>query len=215
MECFLNLQHFMGRIYNIRIDKCTILYHHEGALRFALGNNQDSNVFITNSIVKHNQASPYHFPVSGMIIKGPTNSLLNPVTLIENVTFDSNVYVASASIDSVVTVMLFFVHRVTVTNCHFNNNTGTALFLESSTVYLAGALTFANNTAHDGASIYINGPSVIYTNNLTRIVFKNNRALHTGGAIYINSPSINQILFTINDGLPLATKCFISVEGDY
>ena len=211
---FLEFATYYGK-YNINIDECTISFHREGALRIALGNNLESNVFITNSVVKYNQASPYHFPVSGMIIKGPTDPRLNPITVIENVTFESNTYVASASIDSVVTVMLFFVHRVTITNCQFSNNTGTALYLENSTIFTTGTITFTHNTAHNGAAIYMNGPSVISTNNETRIAFTNNKALHTGGAIYINSASVDQIVFTINDGLPVAAKCFISVKGNY
>ena len=135
--------------------------------------------------------------------------------MIENVTFESNTYMASVSVDSVVTVMLFFVHRVTITNCHFNNNTGTALYLENSIIFTTGTLTFTQNTAYNGAAIYVNGPSVINTNNKTRIMFTNNTALHTGGAIYINSANVDQIVSTINDGPPVLAKCFISVEGNY
>ena len=187
------------------INNCSISSHNEGAIRLSLGNNKESVVYITNSVIKNNHASPYNLPVSGMLIKGATESEGNPVTVVRNITFESNNFVASSSVDTVVTVMLFFVHRFSLSDCYFNNNTGTALYLENTTINVFGNLTFANNTAHSGAAIYVNGPSVIHANENTSIVFKDNRAIHVGGAVYINSGRVDQILFSLYDGLPIAS----------
>ena len=76
------------------------------------------------------------------------------------------------------------------------------------------SLTFGNNNAHDGAAIYISGPSVVKAYRTTAIIFKGNHATHNGGGIYIDYGSINEAVYTLDSGfLPLYQPCFISVEN--
>ena len=211
---FLNFATFSGK-YDVNITNSKIYHHNEAAIRVYNGMRRDSTVSISNVVIENNQAHPFHFPVSGLLIKGTLNPSLNPATVINNVTFSSNSYVASTSVDTVVTVMLFFVQRITIINCSFVNNTGTALYLENSTVNASGFLTFLNNTAHNGAAIFISGPSVIQANLNSVLLFRNNRAIHNGGAIYIDYGNINQVVYTLDNGfIPNAEPCFILLDNN-
>ena len=211
---FLELGTYWGK-YDVKIDGCIISFHNECAIRIYSGNNMESRIFITNSVVRYNKASPFNYPVSGMVIKGSREPHLNPNVILKNVTFQSNQFLQTAIVDTVVTVMLFFVHRLAIIDCHFQNNIGTALYLENSTISAYGNVSFTNNTASNGAAIYINGPSVIFMNMSTSIVFRNNTSTQTGGAIYINSAVVNQILYTLFNGPPIASPCFLYVDGNY
>ena len=207
---FLNFATFSGT-YNVKINNSRVYFHNEGAFRMYNGNNADSVVSITNVVIENNQAHPLLFPVTGMLIKGTLNSALNPVTVMKNVTFISNSYVASTTADTVVTMMLFFVHNIIFVDCHFVNNTGTALYLENSVISAGETLTFINNTAPNGAAIFISGSSVIQTDSTSVLLFRNNRAFHNGGAIYIDY-GINHAIYTLdrNDNEP----CFVLVDND-
>ena len=209
---FLEFGTYFGKC-TITINECRIHSHNECAIRMYLGNNPESQVFITNSVVKGNQTKLTDFPVSGMLIKGSSiNPILNPSTIIQGVTFESNSYVTSASIDIVVTVLLYFIDNIEMIDCTFKGNIGTALYLETSSFTASGNLTFTNNTAYEGAAIFVNGPSIITASKETRFVFANNTANHAGGAIYITTDSGDTILFTLP--FSLKEKCFINLKGD-
>ena len=206
---FVAVPNFRG-IYNISINHCSIFSHHDGAIRIHLGGNIHSQVLVENSVVKNNQAIPTVFPVTGMLIAGLPNCEPNGPVILKNVTFESNTYIPSASIDAVVTVLLYYVQRVTIVDCHFKNNTGTALYLEGSLFSANGTTVFSDNIAYDGAALFISGLSKVLVNNDTKIVFSNNTANHAGGAIYISNGNNDQVLFTFNE---YAVQCFFSAVG--
>ena len=129
----LNLAEYTSFVLNMKHVTCrTPNGSDECAIRMYLGNNPESQVFITNSVMKGNQSKLTDFPVSGMLIKGSSiNPILNPSTIIQGVTFESNSYVTSASIDIVVTVLLYFIDNIEMIDCTFKGNIGTALYLET------------------------------------------------------------------------------------
>ena len=208
---FLNFGIFNGR-YDVRISNCSIFFHNESAIRVYSGGNPESMVSITNTVIENNQASPFSYPISGLLMKGSIDPSFDPVTVIKNVTFNSNHYVASTSVDTVVTMMLYFVHHITLTDCYFINNTGTALYLENSTIAANGTLNFVSNTAYNGAAIYISGPSTICVNFNSVLLFRKNHAIRNGGAIYIDYGNImNQVIYTLDNGFIINAKpCFIT-----
>ena len=193
--------------YSVIINNCSILSHGQTALKIELGSNQLSEVVVQNCIVKGNQGDPTDHPVSGLLIQGQAGSA--PV-IMRNVTFESNTYISSASIDAVVTVLLASVPNVTMIDCTFKENIGTALYLENTTLTAIGVLTFAGNMAYKGAALFIRLSTIVVYRDTT-IYFSNNKANHTGGAISISSHSDDQVLVTL--GISLA-KCFLSIE-DY
>ena len=207
---FLEFATFFG-MYNVQIGNCNILHHSEGGIRLYNGGSQGSEISITDTLLSENQASQFHFPISALLIKGTTDPTSNPLTVLKNVTFDKNTFIDSASVNTVVTVMLFFVNHIRVSDCHFKNNVGTALFLENSKINVTGMLTFTNNTAHNGAALYLHGPSIVVTNMNSTIFFRNNHATDNGGAIYIEFSSLNEVILTLDEG-PLDEPCFVLVE---
>ena len=72
---------------------------------------------------------------------------------------------------------------------YFINNTGTALHVYMSTLYFYGSVYFENNTADNGAALYLEqGTEVHFGHGILLIQFVNNIATQYGGAIYADLP---------------------------
>ena len=67
----------------------------------------------------------------------------------------------------------------------FTNNVGVCMFLPYCTVNLYGQVIFNDNTANNGAALYLNQASQVYIYG-TSIQFVNNSAALYGGAIYVD-----------------------------
>ena len=74
---------------------------------------------------------------------------------------------------------------VIVISSNFTNNVGSSMRLLYSHLICQSAV-FANNTADNGAAIYIDQGSVAYINNGENVQFINNSAAENGGAIFAN-----------------------------
>jgi len=70
-----------------------------------------------------------------------------------------------------------------IKNSNFTNNIGSALYISNCYFELQGTVRFINNTADNGAAIYMKEYSVGYLENVT---FAHNSALQYGGAIYVD-----------------------------
>lgn len=151
------------RSYAVYIVNSSISYHNEAAIRIFNGNTPESSVSVENVTIIHNKASPSLYPVSGFIIKGQLYPNQNPSTVLKNVRFESNILETSSSIYTVVTMMLYYVQKIELIDCHFESNIGTALYLEKSVVNMTGNLTFINNTAYNGAAISVNGAPELFS----------------------------------------------------
>ena len=79
---------------------------------------------------------------------------------------------------------IFSVAMINFQDCQFANNNSTAISTVGSTIILKGELTFENNSAGNGGAIRFCDTSVMYINNNTRVLFKENQAKFFGGAIY-------------------------------
>ena len=94
-----------------------------------------------------------------------------------NTADDSIVYINSKSEKEDMTV--------TVNGSNFTNNIATCIHLVQSQLVCEGVV-FANNTADNGAAVYIDEGSTVTMDGRRGIQFINNSAIEYGGAIYIN-----------------------------
>ena len=74
--------------------------------------------------------------------------------------------------------------NITMSDCTFRNNTGTAVFLEDSFLECSGHSEFTANIGYEGACLSLGeGSRIFLATNETRLTFAHNTANYTGGAI--------------------------------
>ena len=86
--------------------------------------------------------------------------------------------------------------EIQINNSIFTNNIGSSMYMSSSTLHLIDNVLFENNTAENGAAVYLDQGGVVEINDNATIQFVNNFASHIGGAIYIDMISTCQNAFT-------------------
>ena len=107
------------------------------------------------------------------------SSLYRTVAEFNSVTFESNSYS-----DTVTTMAVSA--NITVKDCVFRYNTGTALFLQDASLNFSGHNVFTGNVAYEGAGLSMGeGSNISLATVETRITFANNTANNTGAAIYL------------------------------
>ena len=75
---------------------------------------------------------------------------------------------------------------VILENSTFSNNKGTALYLTIIEVFFKGNILFINNSANNGAAVYIEEVDFVSFEDDSNVQFINNGAALKGGAMYIN-----------------------------
>ena len=75
---------------------------------------------------------------------------------------------------------------VMIKTTNFTNNVGSSLYLSSCFVKLSGKLLFENNTAENGAAMYVEQETTVTIDDEASVQFIANTAKLNGGAIYIN-----------------------------
>jgi len=103
--------------------------------------------------------------------------------IINNTTFDCNF--ANDSIIYVDTSAVYHREEIYITKSRFTNNVGVCMFLLKCRIILAGDVFFINNTADNGAALYINQENYIVIEHGATLQFVNNSAAFYGGAIFI------------------------------
>ena len=86
---------------------------------------------------------------------------------------------------------------VLLTDCIFDNNSGSAIAANGSKVIFQGNNIFRGNSALAGGGLRLISSS-IYLQPHTRILFENNRAYYVGGAIYTDYKSHDPCFFHVN-----------------
>ena len=100
---------------------------------------------------------------------------------LDNVTFYSNSY------SDTVTTMMNAVN-ITMNDCVFKDNKGTAMFLEDSSLTCSGHNKFTGNIAYEGGCLSLGeGSKIIPSSAKTRLTFANNTANNTGAAIFLRT----------------------------
>ena len=82
-------------------------------------------------------------------------------------------------------------------NCVFYSNQGASIYLSScDDLYMNGEILFENNTAENGAGLYITDHSSVTFGENSKVQFINNSVHHSGAAIFLNNHS--SVLFDKN-----------------
>ena len=76
--------------------------------------------------------------------------------------------------------------QVQLTTSAFTNNVASSLYLLACDITLSGVLLFENNTAENGAAMYLDQGTTIGIHNETTVWFISNTATINGGAIYVD-----------------------------
>ena len=87
-------------------------------------------------------------------------------------------------------------NKIKFNNCIFYGNQGISLYAINHNIYLNKKFLFQNNTALNGAGIYISDYSTVVFDKDSDVIFTQNSANHKGGAIFLSNHSI--LLFEHN-----------------
>ena len=99
-------------------------------------------------------------------------------------------------------------HNVTI---EYNNNT--AMVIENIVLFVAGNVTFRNNTGGQGGALGLYGTSVIMLMPHSELVFMNNTAGDRGGALYVEDSGPPVVAFNTTS---LKTRgCFIAYNNSF
>ena len=198
-----------GGIYEVYIQNCTFTNMHGSALLIWVGNNSLSDVVVENSVFSWNRGnSEAQEPLVALLNFGSQKNAAS--IIMKNVTVESNSFY-SAPIGTLQNMLLYKLHDVTMINCSFKNNYGSALYLDTASVKMLEQNVFINNTGFVGAAICVEGESIlrIFTNG-SNVIFANNTAKHTGGAVQF---FLSKNLVTFRFEQYSFDTCFIKVEG--
>ena len=84
----------------------------------------------------------------------------------------------------------FYYHKIIFKNTVFCSNQGISVYVINHRIYLSGKLLFQNNTAKNGAGIYISDYSTVVFDKTLNVTFIQNSAKISGGAIFLRNHSI-------------------------
>ena len=134
--------------------------------------------FVNNSYYGGHGAAVYYL----------SNNAGNPqfVFIISNCNFSYNrmkslVYLENTSLKY---------NKIMLTNSIFGNNQGIPIYAIHYIIYLNGKVLFQNNTAENGAGIYIHDYSTVVFNKNSNVAFIQNAAVNSGGALFLGNHSV-------------------------
>ena len=134
-------------------------------------------------------------------------------TILYNLSFDGNILNSS---DPYYSLFIHYNRHVSIIDCSFTNNNGSAIGLFDSRVKFQGHTSFINNTALSGGGIYItaNSYSFIVLSETAQLYFIGNHAVEKGGAIYVEQIVTPKRL--LPDFLSGAgTTCFLQLKQSW
>ena len=88
--------------------------------------------------------------------------------------------------------------KIILVNSVFRNNQGVSVYAINENIYLNGKVLFQNNTAENGAGIYISDYSTVLFDKNSNVAFMQNSA-YKGGAVFLGNHSV--CLFTQNSSM--------------
>ena len=169
-----------------------------GGALFLKTANSGNEIFMENCVFQGNNGLGQGAAIyveDGVIsssLEYKTLMALRHVNLTDNVAGNSIIHVVGNTISDT---------RVTAWMTYFVNNTGTALHLVMSKITFFYFVYFGNNTANNGAALYLEQGTQVYFDSKyasATVEFVNNRATQYGGAIYTDLPNdcpINGVMF--------------------
>lgn len=129
-----------------------------------------------------------HFRGSGAALKISKHSLpsfYDHVPITKAVLSNSQFYSNSPVWDVGAVLETTNIENIHLVNCSLINNSGSAIRLQNSNLFLSGRITVENNTAKNGAAVKFYGHSIMFINSDTTVQFKGNIAREMGGAIFV------------------------------
>ena len=80
--------------------------------------------------------------------------------------------------------------QLSIQNSEFKNNQGTPVYLQNyMNIHIKGEVTFGNNSAENGAGIFVGVYSTVTFNQHSSVTFVNNSVTENGAAIFLSSHS--------------------------
>ena len=139
------------------------------------------NVFIEN-VTMHSNHGEF---VSGMVLSSQVTGVGNPI--IFNV---KNVSIFNNSFADLAAVKILTCHRVNFELLNVQNNRGSGLLVQESTIYFYGNNNLLmNNTGVNGGGLHIGDNSLVVLELPAMVYILNNHATKTGGGMYIKEDS--------------------------
>ena len=99
-------------------------------------------------------------------------------------------------------------NNVTITNCVFSENTGTALKAYNSHVFISEEVNFMSNSAYEGGGMVLVN-SYLHLSKNASVMFSNNTAQHVGGGILLKQESL-----TIDPTDNSQPRCFYQIDDE-
>ena len=86
--------------------------------------------------------------------------------------------------------ILYRYSQLSIQNSEFKNNQGVSVYLPNyMNIYIKGEVTFSNNSAENGAGIFIGDYCTVTFDQNSSVTFFNNSVTYNGAAIFLNSQS--------------------------
>ena len=165
---------------NVTIQNCSFL-HSVGPAVVLLeisGVVNINNCKFTNNNIYYSHGAAIHY----LSINAKKSVLtINNCSFTNNSHATSLVYIISK---------FFYCHKIIFINSIFCSNQGMSVFVINHRIYLSGKLLFQNNTAENGAAIYISDYSTVIFDKNSNATFIQNSAKFRGGAIFLRKHSI-------------------------
>ena len=153
-----------------------------------------SNIYIENCTFIDNYGSPGSAVAIHQEKSTSTNYFIFLLKIyFNNCTFAKNSYpqyllsnyLQNFEHDILNTMALYSTDNVSITNCWFEKNNGTAIYACNSQIYFNGIVTFLENSGVNGGGIFLSGDSLMLLLPDTHVYLLNNSALGKGGGIFL------------------------------
>ena len=165
---------------NVTIQNCSFLHSVGQAV---LMSEISGDVNINNCKFKNNS----NYNLHGAAIHYLSITAKKSVLTINNCSFANNSHATSLVY---VNSKFFYHHKIIFNNTIFCSNQGISVYVKYHRIYLSGRLLFQNNTAENGAGIYISDYSTVIFDETSNVTFIQNSAKIRGGAIFLRKHSI-------------------------
>ena len=175
---------------HVYISGCTFKNNVNTAFEVFVGKNLNSTVYMENCTFAGNEVptSIVSVPATALSIQSSESCTTHAINsfIMKQVHFIENSHSKLGIGDLETPLVSLCLQELTIIDCIFSNNSGTSLRAVSSTFTVIGNLTFINNTANEGAALYLYGGSrMIMDPSGAQVSFTGNHALSTGGALQI------------------------------
>ena len=175
---------------NIVIEKCSFQYSKGPAIVLS---GVSGNVNISHCNLIHN----IHYRGHGAAIHYSSSNVTNDLQLalaIGNCNFTNNKN--AKSLVYIESMMSISNNNITIQNANFCHNKGASIYVVNQNLYLFEKVLFQNNTAENGAGIYMKDHSTVIFGKNSDAAFIQNSAEYNGGAVFLTDHS--SIIFDQN-----------------